>query len=36
MNDNRQSIKALEGDPAATGSPAGDALHKVSFGTGVE
>jgi hypothetical protein len=37
MKDNRQSIKALEGDPAAaTGSPVGDGLHRVSFGTGIE
>jgi len=36
MKDNRQAIKALEGDPAATGSPVRDALHQVSFGTGIE
>lgn len=36
MEEARQSIKALESDPAATGSPAGDDLHRVSFGTGLE
>ena len=36
MEEARQSIKALESDPAATGKPAGDDLHKVSFGTGIE
>jgi hypothetical protein len=35
MKENRQSITALEGDPAATGSPIGDRLHEVAFGTGV-
>jgi len=36
MKDNRQTITALEGDPTATGSPVSDALHNVSFGTGVQ
>lgn len=36
MDEIRQSISGPQGDPAVSGTPAGDRLHKVSFGTGVE
>ena len=36
LDEPRQLINTLQGDPAVTGSPSGDRMHKVSFGAGVE